>query len=165
MVNMTEKRKMEQWLKIWMTVGFAFPLFSMMFMDDQWEGIRRLVESAEFRQTGWIPVLTLLLLEGLGLLCTLYLGPKIDARKDDPRIGSRICRGVLFLALVGIMGFPLLYFLYFLSAAGIDITRAGLFVCFSASAYLLAAIGGRLRKIRDRKQIVDEMKGKMDPAE
>jgi drug/metabolite transporter (DMT)-like permease len=126
-----------------MTVGFAVPLFSMMFMDDQWDDIQRLIRSAEFRQTGWIPVWSLFLLEGLGLLCTLYLGPKIDVRMKDPRMSARISGGVLFLALIGIMGFPLFYFLYFLSSSGIDTTGAWLFTAVSVVVYFFATIAQR----------------------
>jgi hypothetical protein len=142
-MDMVEKQRREFWLKIWMTVGFAVPLFSMMFMDDPWEDIQRLIRSAEFRQTGWIPVLTLFLLEGLGWLCTQYLGPKIDLRTNDPRRSARIFGGVLFLALIGIMGLPLLYFLYFLSSSGMDTTGAWLFTAISAVVYFFAAIAQR----------------------
>jgi drug/metabolite transporter (DMT)-like permease len=142
-MDMNERSRRELWLKIWMTVGFAVPLFSMMFMDDPWEDIQRLIRSAEFRQTGWIPVLTLFLLEGLGLLCTLYLGPKIDLRKSDPHMSARIFGGVLFFALIGIMGFPLLYFLYFLSLSGIDTTGAWLFTAISVVVYFFVAVAQR----------------------
>lgn len=63
-------------------------------------------------------------------------------------MSARIFGGVLFLALIGIMGFPLFYFLHFLSSSGMDTTYAGLFVLLSAVVYFLAAIVGWTRKKR-----------------
>jgi hypothetical protein len=146
-IIMNEKQGMEKWLYVWMTAGFAAPIFSVMFLTDQWDRIVRLVQSQEFQYTGWMPVLFVFLLEGIGLLFTIYLGPIIDLHRAAPRIGRRIIGFLDLLLLIAVMSLPLVYVLYFLSSSGIDTSEIWIFILFSLILYFAIWVAGVVRRM------------------